>query len=229
VRRVTVQEDPYVRVYYRALTDEKFRGLTSDAWGHWVRLLVIADGMYPAPAPLPRWVKAGPLRELETSRIVAVEGEYFRIVGMDPERAKRSEAATFAADVKHRGLEEALRRRSERAEIVRPHPDASGRSGMGVRNDAPQRNGRAVSASPLRSAPIQSAPLRSEPAAAEPTVLKNITTKKKPTDEEEIDRLLDAYGRQKRDNLPGALQVTREALSNLGIHDPDAALTRRVA
>lgn len=155
---MTAQDDPYVRVYYRALTDEKFRTLSSDAWGHWVRLLVIADGMYPASAPLPRWAKSGPLKELTAARIVSVEGEYFRIVGMEPERSRRSEAATFAADVKHHGVAEAERRRSERSAV------ASGRITPHVRNDAPQRNGRAEPASPLLSSPSLSTPLHSAPS-----------------------------------------------------------------
>lgn len=123
---MTVQDDPYVRVYYRALHDVRFRDLSAAAWGHWVRLLVIADGMYPAAAPLPRWTESEPLRELREAGIIEQDGDYFRIHGMEPERAKRSEAAAFAADVKHHGSEEAIRRQASRRAA------ASGRSPGGA-------------------------------------------------------------------------------------------------
>jgi hypothetical protein len=143
---MTAQTDPYVRVYYRVLADDKFRNLSSAAWGHWVRLLVIADSMHPSSAPLPRWVERKPLQELVAARIVDLEGgDYFRIHGMTTERAQRTEAATFAAEVKHHGLAEATRRQAERAGLRR--------SPWGVRN------------LPLRSSPLLSYPNRSTPGA----------------------------------------------------------------
>lgn len=157
---MTAQEDPYVRVYYRALTDDKFQGLSSAAWGHWVRMLVVADGMHPSAAPLPRWVERKPLQELVSRGIVDLEGtEYFRIHGMEPERAKRTEAATFAAEVKHHGLAEAQRRQAARlanpAGAVQPHAGAAPGA-------PPQPPGRAVHASPNHSEPSLSEPLRAE-------------------------------------------------------------------
>jgi hypothetical protein len=115
---VTAQDDPYVRVYFRVLRDDRFKHLTHSAWGHWVRLLVIADGMFPAPAPLPRWAEDGPVKELSDAGILEMDGDYFRIHGLEPERARRSESATFAADVKHHGLAEAQRRQAARAAVA---------------------------------------------------------------------------------------------------------------
>jgi hypothetical protein len=188
---MTAQEDPYVRVYYRVLTDEKFKPLSSAAWGHWVRLLTVADGMFPSSAPLPRWVERKPLQELVAAGIVDLDGsDYFRIHGMEPERASRAEAARFAADVKHHGLEEAERRRSERsAGAVQPHADAAPTAATQRTRATPQPRGRAEPASPLLSAPIQSAPLQAAPASAHS---KNGTTTKKepPEDEATIIRCL---------------------------------------
>jgi hypothetical protein len=177
---MTAQDDPYVRVYFRVLTDDKFKPLSSAAWGHWVRLLTIADGMFPSSAPLPRWVERKPLQELVDAGIVDMEGpDYFRIHGMVTERAGRAEAARFAADVKHHGLEEAERRRSERSAPAsdRMPPQRTGQNG-----DAPQPMGRAEPASPLLSAPLLTEPLQAEPASAHS---KNGTTKKKPPEDEE--------------------------------------------
>lgn len=157
---MTAQDDPYVRVYYRALTDEKFRGLSSAAWGHWVRLLVVADGMYPSAAPLPRWVEDGPLAELSAATIVdLLEGDYFLIHGMEPERQRRADAAAYAADVKHHGKDEADRRKAARAAGAsdRMQPQPTGR---------PQQPNRPPgAASPLLSSPSLSTPIHAVPDA----------------------------------------------------------------
>jgi hypothetical protein len=154
---MTTQADPYTRVYYRVLNDPKFAGMSSAAWGHWVRLLVIADGMYPAPAPVPRWVEDGPMKELQERGIIDLEGEdYFRIHGMTGERATRSEAATFAADVRHVGQAEAERRRAERIRTQNPGSAPA---------LPPHAGAHAEPASPLLSAPIQSTPSRASPPA----------------------------------------------------------------
>lgn len=152
---MTAQDDPYVRVYYRVLGDDKFRGLSSSAWGHWVRLLTIADGMFPSAAPLPRWVERKPLAELVSARIVDLDGaDNYRIHGMATERARRAEAATFAADVKHHGKEEALRRQAARA--------AASAAAASDRMQA-QPPGLRADASPIRSAPLLSEPIHSDP------------------------------------------------------------------
>lgn len=217
---MTVQTDPYVRVYYRVLTDDKFRPLSSAAWGHWVRLLVVADGMYPSAAPLPRWVEDGPLRELADARIVdLVDGDYFVIHGMNPERAGRVEAATYAADVKHHGVEEANRRREARAVSsarMRPQP-------MSLRPDAPAH---AEPASPNLSSPSHSEPIHSTPSQATGSENKK-TTRRKPPDEERIDFLLDRWPRTA--DTPNTRQDIRQELTILGIPDPDAEIARRIA
>lgn len=204
---MTAQSDPYVRVYYRVLSDGKFRGLSSAAWGQWVRLLVVADGMYPAPAPLPRWTEEEPLAELVAAGIIDLEvGDHFRVHGMVSERAGRAEAATYAADVKHHGLVEANRRRELRA-------PASDRIPPHLRPHAPAS---AEPASPLLSSPIQSTPLQALPR---PTFMEPKTTKK-PADDEQLmaERLAEyrdpATPSWKRD-------VIRQWLGDMGVKDPD--------
>lgn len=213
---MTAQDDPYVRVYYRVLTDAKFTDLSHAAWGHWVRLLVVADGLYPAPAPLPRWVDDAALTELAAAGIVDLLGsDYFTVHGMKAEREGRSEAATFAADVKHHGRSEAERRRSDRmrAHAGAVQPDAG--AAPGAAGGPP---GLPLRSSPLLAAPIQSAPLRS--ASAGTTNVKDITTKKKPEDEQLMDDRLREY----RDPAtpPWKRETLRQWLSDQGVRDPDA-------
>jgi len=52
---MTAQPTPYVRVYYSITDDEKFAELYDDdgALASWLRLLITADAMYPAAAPIP--------------------------------------------------------------------------------------------------------------------------------------------------------------------------------
>ena len=96
--------DPkYVRVYYSIRSDERFETIYGDdaALACWIRLLLDADAVWPAPASVPKSAKAGPYRKLIAAGIVeAVPGGFFRIHGLDPERAKRSHAARIANAVR---------------------------------------------------------------------------------------------------------------------------------
>jgi hypothetical protein len=175
---MTAQTDPYVRVYYRIIDDPKFANVFDDkgTLGWWVTLLLAADATYPAPAHLPRKIKDATLAKLTEAGLVdLLDGERYRIRGLASERDTRAEAARFAADAKHHGHPEAVRRQSERnADALRTasRPDAE---------TLPLRS------SPLRSAPIQSAPLRTAPtpAGAEKHGSKNLET-----DEERMARYL---------------------------------------
>lgn len=89
-------DDKYVRVYYSVNDDPKFDTVRSDAavFGTWVRLLMVADAVWPASADLPRWVRRGHLTTLITAQIVDVlSDDRFRIRGLDAEREKRASAA----------------------------------------------------------------------------------------------------------------------------------------
>lgn len=148
---MTAQTDPYVRVYYRILDDPKFKAVDDRALGLWVRLLLQADAMYPSTAILPRRVHEPSLAKLADAQLIELlDNDRYRIKGLAAERETRAEAARFAADAKHHGHAEAVRRQSERnAGGMRPasEPDADA---------LPLRS------SPIRTEPIQSAPLRSD-------------------------------------------------------------------
>jgi hypothetical protein len=97
---VTVRSDRhYVRVYHDDLLRDYPEIYADDgALSTWLRLLVIADKMWPTPPELPRSVKPRPLRVLAEYRLVELVPPHgFRIRGHDAERSRRADAARNAA------------------------------------------------------------------------------------------------------------------------------------
>jgi hypothetical protein len=89
----------YVKVYYSIRTDPRFETIYGDdaALAAWLRLLMAADAIWPAPADIPKWVRQGPFRKLVEAGVVEVSGQHYRIHGMDNERGRRSDRASNAA------------------------------------------------------------------------------------------------------------------------------------
>lgn len=92
-------ERHYVRVYH----DDLMRDYP-ESWGDdailatWLRLLVIADKMWPAMPELPRSVKPRPLSALVSVGLVELVGSHgYRVRGLDAERTRRRDAARNAA------------------------------------------------------------------------------------------------------------------------------------
>lgn len=91
----------YVRVY-----DDDLRRDYPSIWNDdralatWLRLLSIADKMWPTAPELPRSAKAGPLAALTSCGLVERDGHTYRIRGLDVERAKRAAQARGAADAR---------------------------------------------------------------------------------------------------------------------------------
>ncbi len=97
------EERKYSRVYHDAQDDERFILVwASDAClALWLRLLVLADGTWPAPAPIPRSAKARALSTLVDAGLVElVSGDLYRIHGLTAERSRRSNRASHAAAVR---------------------------------------------------------------------------------------------------------------------------------
>lgn len=98
---MTAQHDPYVRVYYRIIDDPKFASVYDNdaALSTWLRLLLAADAMYPAPATIPRSVKPAPLKILSDAELIdLLPGDRFRVHGLAGERERRREQAANAAN-----------------------------------------------------------------------------------------------------------------------------------
>lgn len=95
--------DPYSRVYWSIRSDERFAGVYSDdaALAAWLRLLIAADGVYPAPADIPAWLKPDTLALLaERGLIELVDSFHYRIHGLEAERERRSGSARSAAQAR---------------------------------------------------------------------------------------------------------------------------------
>jgi hypothetical protein len=84
--------DDYSRIYHSVVDDEKFRDVVfcdDHLFATWVRLLMVADAVWPASAPIPRSAAQDALDVLAEHRIIEVRGDYYRVVGLDAERSRR--------------------------------------------------------------------------------------------------------------------------------------------
>ena len=98
----------YVRVYYSVINDERFAEIFHDGrrLGTWLQLLLVADAMYPADAPIPAYVHRPSFDVLVTAGLIEERPHlHFRVHGLSNERAERSQSGRNAA---------ALRWQSER-------------------------------------------------------------------------------------------------------------------
>lgn len=146
---MTAQTDPYVRVYYRIIDDPKFAAVFDDdsRLACWLRLLLVADGTWPAPAPVPANVRRGPFQHLvDVGLIDLVTGGRYRIHGMDAERGERRVKAQKAAYSRHSGSSaDAVQSQSTSS------ANANGRADVGHLHSAPTRS------EPIHSTPRQRA------------------------------------------------------------------------
>lgn len=93
------EDRKYVRVYHDDLIRDYPEVYDDDALlSAWLRLLVIADQMWPTAPELPRSIKARPLARLTASGLVMVLPRHrYRIRGLDAERTRRADAGRNAA------------------------------------------------------------------------------------------------------------------------------------
>ena len=216
---MTAQGDPYVRVYYSVVDDDKFEGVWEDkeALGWWLTLLIECDAMYPAHAALPRDVPDRVVDLLVARRIIEVHRGRAAMVGLKPERERRSESARNAANVRHHPPDAtALRPHSER--IATAHAPSEAAAAPAVPPD--------MRTHALRSAPLLSEPNRSvaHVPAREATTDQKIkgtlfSPKPPPEDEELVGRYLAKY--HDPATSPEVRSAVRAQLSFMGV-DADA-------
>ena len=92
--------EPYARLYLTVVDDGKFEGIYDDDhhWATYTRLLMIAEGSWPASAHLPSTARRASIKALADRHIIDLQpGGRYRIHGLDPERARRSEHARTAS------------------------------------------------------------------------------------------------------------------------------------
>ena len=98
---MSAAKDPYVPVYYSIVDDERFGAVYPDdhALAAWVRLLLVADGCYPASAPLPYGIRKASLKALTDAGLVELMGNGRYIIhGLQAEREKRSDVGRSGAE-----------------------------------------------------------------------------------------------------------------------------------
>lgn len=147
---MTAQSDPFVRVYYSVMGDDpKFAQVYDDdaRFACWVRLLLVADACYPAPAPIPAGIKKAALAFLVKVELVdLLPGSRYRIHGLQAERERRSERAAASA-----------RKRWSDANAVQA-PDATAMRPHSERTAPHMRpNANPILSEPIRTEPSQSA------------------------------------------------------------------------
>jgi hypothetical protein len=94
----------YVRVYHTILDDERFREVYDDdhALALWLRLLLLADAIWPMPAHLPHGHRRAALARLVKAGLIElVDGGRYRVHGLDAERARRIEQTRPAIVARH--------------------------------------------------------------------------------------------------------------------------------
>jgi hypothetical protein len=149
---MTAQTDPYVRVYYRIIDDPKFSSVYDNdaALAAWLRLLLAADAMYPAPATIPRAVRPAALKILADAELIdLLPGDRYRMHGLASERERRRDQASNAA-------RERWDRAKGKADAMPEQSDSNAAA-----------SGPAMHSAPLLSEPSISAPLPSTEAGEE--------------------------------------------------------------
>lgn len=84
--------DPYSRVYWRVAEDPRFLTIYPDDrhLATWLRLLMLADAMYPTAAPIPATARRASVKALiDCGLIEAIPGGLFRVHGLAAERTRR--------------------------------------------------------------------------------------------------------------------------------------------
>ncbi len=99
---------PYSRVYWDLVDDPMFAEVYGNvaAFGTWCQLLMIADALYPASAPLPRKTYVVRLL-LESGLIQERPGNRYVIRGLEGERERRSAIGRNAAAVRYQSVSSA--------------------------------------------------------------------------------------------------------------------------
>jgi hypothetical protein len=97
---VSADLGPYARLYLCIVDDEKFAAIYDDDrhFATYCRLLMIAEGAWPASAHLPATARPTSVKALADARIIDPQpGSRYRIHGLDAERVRRSEHGRHAS------------------------------------------------------------------------------------------------------------------------------------
>lgn len=124
---------PYSRIYHELVDDPMFAAVFDDdrSFGSWVKLLMVADAMWPASAPLPS--RNPTIRRLiECGLVIEKPGNRYTIRGLDKERAQRRDSARIGA---------AKRWDNARNAFAMPRRDETRKDEQGIWNGGGSHNG----------------------------------------------------------------------------------------
>jgi hypothetical protein len=107
----------YCRVYHEIVDDPKFRRVYHDdaALGTWLRMLLIADQMYPNSAPMPDLTPSVSLL-LRAGLVQKRPGNRYIVTGLEREREMRSQYGRNAAAVRWQSGSNASKAEQSKAE-----------------------------------------------------------------------------------------------------------------
>ena len=112
----------YCRVYHEIVDDPKFRRVYHDdaALATWLRMLLVADAMYPASAPMPEITNAVQVL-IRSGLIQKRPGNRYIVTGLEREREMRSHSARNAAAVRWQSERNASKAEQSKAEQSKAH------------------------------------------------------------------------------------------------------------
>ena len=129
-----VKQRTYCRVYHEIVDDPKFRRVYYDdaALGTWLRMLLMADQMYPNSAPMPEETPQVAML-LRCGLIKRRPGNRYIVTGLEREREMRSQYGRNAAAVRWQSGSNASRAEQSKAEqeqgLLRGNGTHDGRHG----------------------------------------------------------------------------------------------------
>lgn len=111
----------YCRVYHEIVDDPKFRRVYDDdaALGTWLRMLLVADQMYPNSAPMPDETPSVELL-LRVGLVKKRPGNRYIVTGLEREREMRSQYGRNAAAVRWQSGGNANKAEQSRTEQSKP-------------------------------------------------------------------------------------------------------------
>ena len=96
-----MSERPWVKVYREIIDDTRFETIYPNDrnLATWLRMLIMADAMYPAPAPLAGFSRAAvqALTDPACGLVEIVGDRHFRLHGLKTERSQQSDAGKIGA------------------------------------------------------------------------------------------------------------------------------------
>jgi hypothetical protein len=109
----------YAKVYYTIVDDERFANVYHEArhLGTWLQLLLVADAMYPAAAPVPAYVAKASLTVLVNAGLIELQPhQHYRVHGLASEREMRAQYGRNAAAVRWQSDRNASKAEHSKAE-----------------------------------------------------------------------------------------------------------------